>query len=333
MFPKRYVHVALMLGLIASCFSLPGCGSGKKKVAAYTGEPLTLAFISNAANDEFWQSLQAGADKVAGELTNIEIVWRGPSDLGSRASQSKVIAEIVELGVDGIVLAPAYENGVAQAVEAAIVQGVPVLVIDNGLDDVPNLTAHVGTDHYAAGKLAANEMANAIGDTGNVILLRHLVHNKSAQRREQGFIDGIDRYSKINLVSSDQRGGASGATARAKFNDLLLLFGGNLAGVCAVDGTNAIGTLEALRAADLEGQVKLVTFDPNETLVADLKNGSCSAIVMQDPFETGYQSVLTMVNSIQGKSIEDFDSTGEHSVTSENIDDKKIRQLLKSYVK
>jgi ribose transport system substrate-binding protein len=331
MFPKRINHLALVVLLLGTILATSSCSSGQKKAATYTGAPLKLAFVSNATSDDVWRSLKSGAEKVADELTNVEIVWRGPDELKKAGSQSAVINRVVELGVDGIVLAPSTEFGLADAVEDAIAKGIPVLVTGDGLGDVPNITAQIGTDNYNAGKLAATELATAIGEAGNVILLRHLVNNKNSERRAQGFLDGIDGYSKIKVVSSDQRGGDSAATAKAKINDLLLLFGEDLAGVCAIDERNAQGTLGALREKGLAGQIKLVAIDPNQVLVEGLADGTCSAIVLQDPFQIGYQSVLVLVDAIQGKPVKEFRSTGEFVVTSENVDDKTISKLLKDF--
>ena len=111
-------------------------------------------------------------------------------------------------------------------------------------------------------------------------------------------------------------------------DQLLQLFGDDLAGIFAVCEPNANGTLEALKNAGLDGKVKFIAFDPSDALIEGLKSGSCAGIVLQDPVEMGYRSVLTLVDHIQGKTAEPFTSTGEYVATPDNMDDKQIQELL-----
>ncbi|MFK7766277.1 MAG: substrate-binding domain-containing protein [Mariniblastus sp.] len=291
--------------------------------------PLTLAVIPKGTSHEFWKSVHFGAEKAAKELGNVKIVWRGPVVESDTASQIEVVKSMITLGVDGIVLAPNQKGGLVAATEEAIEEGIPVVIFDSGLDDGPKIVSYVATDNYKGGQLAAEEMAKAIGKKGNVILLRYLAGSESTEQRERGFLDGIAEYSNIKVVSSDQRGGENATTAKEKVDQLLQLFGSELAGIFAVCEPNANGTLEALRNAGLDGKVKFIAFDPSDGLVEGLENGSVSGIVLQDPVAMGYRSVMTMVGHLNDQPAEPFTSTGEYVATPDNLNDKRIRELLK----
>ena len=60
-----------------------------------------------------------------------------------------------------------------------------------------------------------------------------------------------------------------------------------------------------------------------------LDDGSCSGIVLQDPVQMGYQSVMTLVGSLNGESAEPFISTGEYTATPSNMSEERIKTLLK----
>jgi ribose transport system substrate-binding protein len=175
-------------------------------------------------------------------------------------------------------------------------------------------------------------MAKAIGKEGNVILLRYLAGSESTEQREEGFLEGLKQYDKIKVVSSDQRGGDTAAKSKEKVGQLLQLFGDDLAGIFAVCEPNANGTLEALRNAGLNGKVKFIAFDPSDALIEALGDGSCSGIVLQDPVEMGYRSVLTLVGQINGTPAPPFVSTGEYIATPDNMNDDRIQELLKPAV-
>mgnify|MGYP001200952567 FL=1 len=305
-----------------------GCGSGEKPAAPYGGKPLKLAVIPKGTSHEFWKSVHFGAEKAAKELGNVEIVWRGPVVESDTGSQIEVVKNMITLGVDGIVLAPNQKGGLVDAVEESIDESIPVVIFDSGLDEGPKIAGYVATDNFKGGQLAAAEMAKAINKKGNVILLRYLAGSESTEQRENGFLEGLKEFPKIKVVSSDQRGGDNATSSKEKVDQLLQLFGDDLAGIFAVCEPNANGTLEALKNAGLDGKVKFIAFDPSDALIEGLKNGSCAGIVLQDPVEMGYRSVLTLVDHIQGKTAEPFTSTGEYVATPGNMDDKQIQELL-----
>ncbi len=322
-------HFLNLLTLV--CLLAIGC-SGEQTAEPYSGKPLKLAVIPKGTSHEFWKSVHFGAEKAAKELGNVEIIWRGPVKESDTGSQIEVVKSMISKQVDGIVLAPNQKGGLVDAVSEAVAEGIPVTIFDSGLDDGPEIAGYVATDNFKGGQLAAEEMANAIGKKGNVILLRYLAGSESTEQREEGFLEGLKQYDDIKVVSSDQRGGDNAAKSKEKVGQLLQLFGDDLAGIFAVCEPNANGTLEALRNAGLNGKVKFIAFDPSDALIEALGDGSCSGIVLQDPVEMGYRSVLTLVGHINGTPAEPFISTGEYIATPENMNDERIKELLKPSV-
>lgn len=323
MFRSFTLHLLILAFLVSI-----GC-SGEEKAEPYTGRPLKLAVIPKGTSHEFWKSVHFGAEKAAKELGNVEIVWRGPVKESDTGSQIEVVKNMITKQVDGIVLAPNQKGGLVDAVSEAISEGIPVTIFDSGLDEGPEIAGYVATDNFKGGQLAAEAMAEAIGKEGNVILLRYIAGSESTEQREEGFLEALKAYDNIKVVSSDQRGGDTATSAKEKVDQLLQLFGDDLAGIFAVCEPNANGTLEALRNAGLNGKVKFIAFDPSDALIEGLKDGSCSGIVLQDPVEMGYRSVLTLVGHINGTPAEPFVSTGEYVATPDNFEDKRIQELLK----
>jgi ribose transport system substrate-binding protein len=334
---NRSISSHLFCLITILCFAFTGCSSEKPGAAdggsgagASGGKKqFRIAVIPKGTSHEFWKSVHFGAQKAAKELGGVEVIWRGPVVESDTGSQIEVVKSMVTLGVDGIVLAPNQKGGLVDATQEAIDEGIPVVIFDSGLDEGPKIVSYVATDNFKGGTLAAEEMAKAIEEKGNVILLRYLAGSESTEQRENGFLEGIKKYPGIKVVSSDQRGGENATTAKEKVDQLLQLHGKDLAGIFAVCEPNANGTLEALRNAGLEGKVKFIGFDPSDALVEGLENGSCSGIVLQDPVEMGYRGVMTVVAHLNGETAEDFISTGEYVATPENMKDERIQELLK----
>ncbi|MEO1525704.1 MAG: substrate-binding domain-containing protein [Planctomycetota bacterium] len=317
-------------------FVLFGCTSGSKPDGTAdsgedaSGDSLTIAVIPKGTSHEFWKSVHYGADKAAKEIGGVKIEWRGPVVESDTGSQIEVVKDMITKGVDGVVLAPNQKGGLVDAVEEAIDEEIPVVIFDSGLDEGPEIVSYVATDNFKGGEMAGDAMAKAIGEKGNVILLRYLAGSESTEQREEGFLKALQQYPNIKVVSSDQYGGDNATSAKEKVDQLLQLHGEALAGIFAVCEPNANGTLEAIRNAGLAGEVKFIAFDPSESLIEAMKEGHCQGIVLQDPVQMGYQSVKTIVAAIKdGTAAEPFQSTGEYLATSENMEDELYSRLLK----
>ncbi|MEM8671049.1 MAG: substrate-binding domain-containing protein [Planctomycetota bacterium] len=324
----------LVLSLVGCSLTalLIGCGSSSSDSAqgSADGDTLRIAVIPKGTSHEFWKSVHYGAQMAANEIGNVEILWKGPVKESNTSSQIEMVKNMITNRVDGIALAPNQKESLVDAVEESISEGIPVVIFDSGLNEGPEIIGYVATDNYKGGQLAAEQMADAIGGKGNVILLRYIAGSESTEQREQGFLDRIAEYPDITVVSSDQRGGDNTTESKEKVDQLLQIHGEDLAGIFAVCEPNANGTLEALRNAGVNGKVKLIAFDPSDALIEALGDGSCSGIVLQDPVEMGYQSVMTLVAAIEGdKPEESFISTGEYVATPENMNEDDISGLLK----
>ncbi len=324
---RVFAVLAIILATLVGCNSESGKPS--KSGSGASSKTLKIAVIPKGTSHEFWKSVHFGAEKAAKELGNVDIVWRGPVVESDTGSQIEVVKNMVTRRVDGIVLAPNQKGGLVDAVEESIAEGIPVIIFDSGLNEGPEIVGYVATDNFKGGQMAANQLAKAIGEKGNVILLRYLAGSESTEQREEGFLEGLKKYPEIQVVSSDQRGGDNTTASKEKVDQLLQLYGDNLAGLFAVCEPNANGTLESLRNAGLNGKVKFVAFDPSDALIEALKDGSCSGIVLQDPVEMGYRAVLILVDHLNGKKAQPFVSTGEYVATPENMLEEKYQSLLK----
>ncbi len=162
-------------------------GSCKKE---RSGSP-RIAVIPKGTTHEFWKSVHAGAVKASREL-GVEVVWKGPLREDDLKAQIDVVQSFTAQGVAGIVVAPLSDKGLVGAVKQATRAKIPVVIFDSDLQG-HDYASFVATDNFAAGKLAAEELAKLLGGKGNVILLRYNEGSASTGNRENGFLDGIKK--------------------------------------------------------------------------------------------------------------------------------------------
>jgi ribose transport system substrate-binding protein len=200
--------------------------------------------------------------------------------------------------------------------------------MDSGLK-TEKYVSFVATDNYKGGVLAGEQLAKLLGGKGNVILLRYAVGSNSTEEREAGFLSALKKFSDIKLISSDQYAGPTRESGYQASQNLLNRFGREVNGIFCPCEPPTIAMAKALRdIGKAGGKVKMVGFDAGSQSVADLKAGDVQGLVVQNPVYMGYKSVMTLVEHLQGKAVEKRIDTGVVLVTSENMDQPEIKDLL-----
>ena len=79
----------------------------------------------------------------------------------------------------------------------------------------------------------------------------------------------------------------------------------------------------------LAEELTFVGFDSSEELVDGLSKGEIDALVVQNPRQMAYRSVETLVRHLRGEEVPPQIDTGVRLVTSENLDQPEIQELIK----
>ena len=312
-------HLLLLLGLAVPL--------------ARAADTLDIAVVPMGATHEFWKGVHAGALKAERELgvdgIPVRVIWKGPLREDDRDQQIQVVENFVGRQVSGIVLAPLDSRALVPPVEEAVSARIPVVIIGSALRS-PLPASFVATDNREGGRLGARRLGALLGGKGKVILLRCQAGSSATEEREAGFLEVMRRdFPGIELISTDQYGGATRDTARRTSENLLNRFGAVVNGVFASNESSATGMLLALRDAGLAGgKVKFVGFDSGDTLLGGLKAGDIQGLVIQDPFAMGYLGVKTVVAAIRGEKVPAVIRTKLALVTPENWNDPVIAGQL-----
>jgi len=319
----------IVLAAIAVVFIATGCERKGKSEDKYR-----IAVIPKGTTHIFWKSIHAGAVKAEQELKDlgVEVIWIGPLKEDDRESQVKVVENFVRRGVSGIVLAPLDDTALCMPVRDAVNNGIPVVIIDSGLKG-EDYVSFVATDNYIGGIKGGEHLAKILGGKGKVIMLRYQEGSASTMKREKGFLDVLEKYPEIKVVSSNQYGGATTESAYLASENLLAPLrtpdgGLTIDGIFCPNESTAFAMLRALQDSGLAGKVKYVGFDSSERLVKGLETGEIHGLVLQDPINMGYLGVKTIVAHLQGEKVDKQIDTGSVVATPENMNDPEIRKLL-----
>ena len=321
-----------ILSLLLSSLLFCGCGPQQDDPA---GKVLRIAVIPKGTTHEFWKMVHAGAIKAEREINaaggrKVKIEWQGPLKEDNTEQQINLVRNFVLQGVDGIVLAPLDKTALVTPVREATSRKIPVVIFDSGLDAEvgKDFTTYVATDNYQGGVLGARRLGEVLGAKGKAILLRYQVGSESTMQRENGFLDTMKKeFPNIELISTDQRAGATEEQALEKSQNLLTLFKSEVDGIFCPNESAAAGMLGALRQTGLNGKVKFVGFDASEKLVQALEQGDIDGLVLQNPINMAYLGVKSAVEKINGGELEPYVDTGVQVATPENMNTAQMKQL------
>jgi ribose transport system substrate-binding protein len=313
---------SLLLGLLLAAGMAGGASA----------RDVTVAVIPKGTTHEFWKSIHAGAVKAARESeaagTKVNLIWKGPLREDDREQQIQVVENFIGRKVDGIVLAPLDAQALVQPVETAARAGIPVVIIDSALQS-GKIAGFVATDNREGGRRGGELLAQLLEGKGRVLLLRYQEGSASTEEREAGFLEAIAKHPGIEVVSSDQRAGATRDTAYQASQNVLNRFGRKVDGIFTPNESSTAGMTLALRDAGLAGgKLKHVGFDASPPLIAALKAGDIQGLVVQDPFTMGYLGVKTLLDRLAGREVPAKTDTAVQVVTPANLDEPAVRAAI-----
>lgn len=303
-------------------------GGAPNKAPNASARP-AVAVIPKGTTHEFWKAVHAGAIR-AGNEAGVEIFWQGPMREDDREEQIKVMDNMRERRVAGIVLAPLDDRALRMPVSDTVRAGIPVVIFDSDLAS-EDYVSFVATDNYQGGRIAGEHMAAILKDKGNVMMLRYREGSASTTKREEGFLDAIAGHPGIKAVSTNQYGGATTESAYRASENLLAAFRateGRVDGIFCPNESSTFGMLRALQNAKLAGKIRFIGFDSSEKLVQALSGGEIDGLILQNPVNIGYLGVKTLVRHLRGEKVERRIDTGATLITRENMSQPDKRELL-----
>ncbi len=318
--------LSALLGLMIIALVLVGCGGDSEEAASGAdGEKPYIAVISKGFQHQFWQAVQAGAEQAA-EDYDVTITFEGPETEAMVDKQVEMVQVALDKKPAALALAALDTQALIPQLEAAQEAGIPVVGFDSGVDSDIVLTT-AATDNVAAAAMAADKMAEFIGEEGQVAVIVHDQTSRTGIDRRDGFLDQMAaEYPNIEIVDVQYGGGdqlKSTDLAKAIIQahpDLVGFFGANEGSI--------IGVLNAVTEMDKEGEIVIIGYDSGKQQIDAIKSGLQAGAITQDPIGIGYKSVEAAVKALAGEELPKEIDTGFHWFDSSNIDDDDIKALL-----
>ncbi len=262
----------------------------------------------------------------AGRAAGVDVLWNGPPQETDYDRQIQIVDSMTAQRVDGLAVAAAERAALSGPIERATAAGIPVVVFDSGVKTDKYMT-YIATDNYAAGRMGGAEMGRLLHGRGEVALILHAPGSASTMDRERGFEDEVrEKFPNIHVVAR-QYGMSDRSRAMAAAENILAA-NASISGLFASSEPSSVGAALALKSHRLAGKVHLVAFDASDQMIALLKEGVISSMVVQDPYRMGYEVVRVLANRINGKTAPKRIDLTARLVHSQDLDDPDVRRLL-----
>ncbi|QKS72545.1 ribose ABC transporter substrate-binding protein RbsB [Paenalkalicoccus suaedae] len=257
----------------------------------------TVGFSISTLNNPFFVTLQEGAEAKAEEL-GIEIIMVDAQD--DDAKQVNDVEDLIQQGVDVILINPTDSSSVVTAVSSANDAGIPVITVDRGADG-GDVVSHIASDNVAGGEMAGDLLVELLGEGAEVAEIEGIPGSSAARERGEGF----------NNIATDALSVVSSQTAN--FNraeglnvmENILQSNPDIVGVFAHNDEMALGALEAAEASGMD-ELVIVGFDATDDAVAAVEAGRLAGTVAQQPTLIGEQALETALAFLQDEDVEDF---------------------------
>jgi ribose transport system substrate-binding protein len=313
---KIVLGLVLVVGLIGS---MNLWAAGTKEEAA--GAKIKVTLITMDSIDEHWLKVKAGAQAKADELGNVVLTFNAPPGKVDAAVQLQMVEDAITKKANAIMLAPLNKDALSPGVEKAKAAGIPVIIIDSGVS-TQNFDAFFSTDNGAAARLAADEMAKAIGGKGKVAIVNAQAGAGTTMTRENEFkAQMAAKYPGITIVGTQYSDGDK-TKALNQATDFMTA-NPDLAGIYGCNEGATVGVGTAVEQAGKTGKVKVIGFDWSADTKALVGKGVVQASMVQNPYIMGNKGLQAAVDVVMKKPTQKLVDTGVTVATKANMDSIK----------
>ena len=233
-------------------------------------------------------------------IGNALVIESADTDVPGQIQQ---LQNLINKGVDAILVNPSDVNGLNATLQDAVKKGIIVLSVDQALN-VPGVY-DVGIDQYEWAKTSADWLAKKLNGTGNIIEIEGFPGHPANVLRMSAVADVLKNYPNIKLLGKDT-GKWDEATGQQVMSNFIASFP-NMTGYWTQDGM-AIGALQALLAANPakfpvgvgEGRCQFLQLWDQQLK----KDPNYETIAVANPPGAAATGLRIAVNMLQGKKID-----------------------------
>ncbi|MBV8639663.1 MAG: substrate-binding domain-containing protein [Candidatus Eremiobacteraeota bacterium] len=295
--PIRPFAFMLLAAALAACSGNSSNSSSSSSPGPAGSASKTIGVSIQDREAQFYQQMENGMQSEANKYGYKLIVVDANRD---NAKQQSQVEDFISNKVDAIVLTPYDSTAIGSAIAEANKANIPVFTADiASTSKQGHVIAHIASDNVLGGQQAGKLMCQAVGKTGYVAIIDE-PEVTSVQDRVKGFRDALKANCPGVTVVADVDAGGARDKANQDMSDILQS-NKNLSGVFGINDDSALGALTAVRAAGLNGKVKVIGYDATPEARTAIASGDMYGDAIQYPDKIGALTIDTIHDFFTGK--------------------------------
>jgi ribose transport system substrate-binding protein len=302
------------------------------------GKKIKIGYNVATLANPFFQGMTKGVVDACAKYPNVTLLNTNAN--GDANTQSTMVIDLINQGVDALILNPINANSIVPVVDQAKKKNIPVFTLDRGAACGDCQVNFLETDNQALGREGAQFIADKLKKRygkiqGNVVDLVGLIGTTAGDDRDKGFTEEFNKIAAENSglkLIARQEGKFDQETS---FNLMSQIMAANSQIDAVFNGNddNAVGALRAIRQAsknlpmDDPKHIIVIGIDGTEQALTAIRKGEMDATLSQNPLTMASQSVKYVDAYFNG----DKSKIPQHEfwphilLTKENIDSAEVK--------
>ncbi len=239
---------------------------------------------------------------------------------GDVARQIAQMQDLMQQGVDAIILWPTNGQALTPIVRKAKQMGIPVVITNSNISDIGQqfTSGFSGPNTVKQGEYAAELMCEALNNKGNVVQITGQPGYQTAVNRQKGFEERLAIACPDVKIIDTQPGDWNREKSQRVMENFITKYGVKIDGVYAADDNMGIGALNAAQESELTG-VKFVGATNFAVGYDAIKEGSYYGSVYQSPRKDAAAAFDLTLKVLSGEKVLKDNYFDTPKITKENL--------------
>ncbi|MDA3816568.1 MAG: substrate-binding domain-containing protein [Prolixibacteraceae bacterium] len=294
---KRLLNLGLLLIIVLTFFSCKN----------QTGSDVTIGFLIHSTTSSRWQMDISYVEERAAEVGATIILKDAGGDENMQLAQAN---ELLEMGVDALIVVAANQNTAAGIVREAHDYNVPVIAYDRLIKN-SDLDYLVSFEYERVGELMVEYVADNV-ENGNCVILWGDASDANAVFVKKGHENAMNLLKKNNIktVYKTFIEDWTYENAYHQMNTILDFYPEKIDAVIACNDPLGIGASDALREHGYKpGEVIITGQDATLEFVHSMLDGGITMSVGKPIKELAYGAIDLVVKIVKEEETSSFDKT------------------------
>lgn len=323
---NRYRIIALVLSIsLVLALGLAACsegndGSDNGADGNTSNSDLEIGVVVKTLGNPLFREVGFGAVEMGNNL-GVKVNVQATNKEGEIEEQIRICEDLIAGGADALVVTPQHSEGIAPAVDAAHAAGIPFISVDTDVTSA-EVDSFIGVDNVNAGYVVGKMVIEAIGGSGDIVILEGMAGASTSEDRAEGYRKAAAEYPGINVVAT-QNADYQQDIAQQKMSDILQTQK-NVRGVLTCGALMALGAVTSLEEEGYtfggKDGVYIGTADIGTAALEGVRDGQIYTLAYHWGKLYGAWGVEMAVRFANGEEIPAYISSPQTEITIDNYE-------------